>query len=140
MLTALARERNHMYTTLKTLHIVCAVLSISGYLLRGIWMLRESPLLHHRVTRILPHTVDAIFLGSGIWLAILLRYSPHQHAWFAAKLLGILAYILLGMIALRRGRTQRLRAVAWFASLACFVYVVGAALTKSALSWWSLLG
>lgn len=129
-----------MYTTLKTIHIVCAVLSISGYLLRGLWMLFDSPRLNHRVTRILPHAVDAIFLGSGIWLAILLRYSPHQHVWFAAKLLGILAYILLGMIALRRGRTKQHRAVAWFASLACFAYVVGAAHTKSALSWWSLLG
>ncbi|MCC6202764.1 MAG: SirB2 family protein [Gammaproteobacteria bacterium] len=127
-----------MYTALKSIHLTCAVLSICGYLLRGWWMLRESPLLNHRLTRILPHTVDAIFLGSGIWLAILLRYLPHQQPWFAAKLLGILAYILLGLVALRRGRTKTIRATTWIASLACFAYVVGAARTKSVASWLSL--
>lgn len=129
-----------MYTTLKTIHIICALLSISGYTLRGLWMLLESPLLNYRMTRILPHCIDAIFLGTGIWLAILLRYSPHEHPWFAAKLLGILAYILLGMVALRRGRSKTIRITTWLASLACFAYVVGAARTKSVASWFALLG
>jgi uncharacterized membrane protein SirB2 len=128
-----------MYTTLKTIHIFCAALSVSGYVLRGLWMLLESPMLNQRVTRVLPHTIDAVFLGSGLWLAILLRYSPHQHPWFAAKLLGILAYVLLGMVALRRGRTKRVRLAAWLASLVCFAYVVGAAYTKSIFSWFAFL-
>lgn len=127
-----------MYTTLKTIHLTCAALSVSGYLLRGLWMLRGSTLLNHRLTRIVPHAVDAIFLGSGIWLAVLLKYSPHQHAWFAAKLLGILGYILFGMVALRRGRTKTIRVTTWIASLVCFAFVVGAARTKSAASWLSL--
>ena len=54
------------YFILKTVHIVAAVTAISGFLLRGYWMLTDSDKLQRRVTRILPHVVDTIFLLSGV--------------------------------------------------------------------------
>ena len=59
-----------MYLALKTIHTICAVLTLCGFLLRGYWQLQKSPLLRHPVTRIAPHVVDTLFLASGIALIV----------------------------------------------------------------------
>ena len=53
--------------------------------------------------------------------------------WITAKLLALLLYIGLGMVALRFGRTQRVRVAAWVAALMVAAYIVSVALNKSAL-------
>lgn len=117
------------YAGLKTLHVGCAALSLGGFVLRGTWMLRSSPLLHHRLTRILPHLNDSVLLGAGIGLALLIGQYPLTHAWLTAKLLALLAYIVLGSIALKRGRTRRLRGLAFGAALLAFAYMLAVTLT-----------
>ena len=104
-----------MYFTVKTIHMIAAILTISGFTLRGIWMLSGSGLLDHRLTRILPHVVDTVFLLSGIVLIVILRLPVLSQPWLLTKLLAVVVYILLGMVALRRGRSRRIRALrsAW---------------------------
>ena len=46
-----------MYSVLKLVHVSAAIISISGFLLRGLWMLRGSTLLKHRLVRVLPHII-----------------------------------------------------------------------------------
>lgn len=120
------------YLTLKTVHIICAVLSISGFVLRGCWMLAESPLLRHRVTKIVPHIVDTALLVSAIALAWMAGFAPWRDVWLGAKVIGLLVYIVLGTIALRRGKTKRVRAIAFVLAVAMFAYIAVAALTKHA--------
>ena len=58
--------------------------------------------------------------------------------WIAAKIVGLVVYIALGMVALRLGRTRAIRAGAWVAALITFGYIVTVALTKDphgALAW-----
>ena len=43
------------YLAVRVLHIGCAALSITGFALRGVLMLRESPILQARFVRIAPH-------------------------------------------------------------------------------------
>lgn len=124
-----------MYATLKMLHIGCAVLTISGFALRGSWMLTKSPLLSHRMTRILPHVVDTVFLLSGVAMLFLLSLNPFTQVWLNAKFAGLLAYIVLGTIALRRGPTRTIRGVAFVAAVLVFAWVAGVARTHSAWSW-----
>lgn len=124
-----------MYSILKNIHVVTAALTICGFVLRGIWMLSDSPNLHRRAVRIVPHVVDSVFLLSGIALIVELRLAVLTQPWLIAKLCAIVAYILLGMIALRRGRSQRTRAVAFALALAVFAWIVGVALSKSTWSW-----
>ena len=95
------------YLILKHLHVTCVVLSGLGFCLRGWWMLRESPLRQHRLTRILPHIVDTLLLGSALTMAWMSGQYPFVQGWLTAKLCGLLAYILLGMMALKRGRVAR---------------------------------
>jgi len=128
-----------MYLILKNFHMTFATLTILGFLLRGYWVMTGSALLQHRATKIAPHTVDALFLATGIWLVIMLDLAWMRQPWLLAKFAGIFAYIGLGMVAMRFGRTRQIRAVAFVGAVAAFAYIVGAALTKSALSWLNYL-
>lgn len=119
------------YDLLKTIHVSCAALSISGYVLRGIWMLRDSPLLTARAVRIAPHAIDTALLVSALLLAWRVQQFPFVHAWLTAKVLALVAYIVVGAIGLRHGRSKRVRAVAWAGAVLIFGYIVGVALTRS---------
>lgn len=121
------------YTQLLHLHVACVVLSGTGFALRGWWMISASPLLAQRWVRVLPHVVDTVLLASAIGLAVTLRQYPLVHAWLTAKLAGLVAYIILGSIALKRGRTRRVRIAAFGGALLAFAYIVAVAMTKSAL-------
>jgi len=116
---------------LKNLHVFLALLSISGFIARGILMLRDSPLLSARWIKIAPHVVDTLLLVAGVWLAIRIGQYPFVDGWLTAKVLGIIAYIVVGTIALRRGRTKRIRAIAWVGAIVIFLYIIGVAVTRS---------
>jgi len=127
-----------MYWILKNFHMLLAALTITGFLLRGYWMMSSSSFRQNRATKVLPHIIDTLFLASGIWLVVLLGLAPLQHGWLLAKLTGLLAYIGLGMIAMRFGRTREIRTIAFIGAVAAFAYIVGVALAKSPLSWAAL--
>ena len=74
------------YETLRLVHIVCAHLSIAGFVLRGAWMLRDSPLLATRWARTLPHINDTVLLAAAIALAVWSQQAPWAQAWLAAKI------------------------------------------------------
>ena len=124
-----------MYLFLKNSHMAFATLAISGFLLRGYWAATGSTLRQLRITKILPHVVDALFLVTGVWLAILLNLNIPQHTWLLAKLAGLLGYIGFGMVAFRFGPSPEIRLIALIAAVTSFAYIVGAALSKSPLSW-----
>jgi uncharacterized membrane protein SirB2 len=124
-----------MYVFLKYAHLAFAVTTISGFVLRGYWMLTESERLSQRLTRIVPHVVDALFLLTGITMVYLLSLPVMRTPWLLAKFVALFAYIVLGAIALRRGPTIQVRLIAFIGALSAFAYVVGAALSKSPLSW-----
>ncbi|MDH3611656.1 MAG: SirB2 family protein [Gammaproteobacteria bacterium] len=120
---------------LKAFHTIFAALTISGFLVRGYWMMTGSALLQKRAARIAPHVIDTLFLISGIWLIVALNLAPMQHAWLLAKFAGLIGYIGLGMVAMRFGRTPQIRVIAFVGAVAAFAYIVGVALTKSPMSW-----
>ncbi len=124
-----------MYVLLKNTHTLLAVVTISGFLLRGYWHLTSSTWVEKRLVRIAPHGIDAVFLGSGIGLVFYLDLAVFSNDWLLAKFTGLIAYIVLGMIAFRLGRSPQVRLVAFVGAVAAFAYIVGAALTKSPASW-----
>ena len=118
---------------LKYLHVTCAALSISGYIVRGVWMMRESNWLQKKWVRIAPHVIDTLLLGAGIGLAIRIRQYPFVHGWLTAKALALVAYIVIGAIGLKYGRTKKIRIAAWLAAIVVFGYIVLVALTRQVL-------
>jgi len=118
---------------LKTIHITCVFLSFSLFFLRGIWLLRESSIMQQRWVRIAPHSIDTVLLISAILLAWQLGYSPFNSPWLAAKIIALLFYIGLGMLAFRFAKTKGSRLYAWLAALLTFAYIVAAATTHDPL-------
>lgn len=119
------------YLAIKHLHVTCVVLSGLGFCLRGFWMLNESPLRQHRLARVLPHIVDTLLLGSALSMAWMSGQYPFVNGWLTAKLFGLLAYILLGMMALKRGRTLAIRRGYFCLALLAYAYIVGVALSRN---------
>ena len=119
------------YLAVKEAHLTFVTLSITGFVLRGWWMWNGSALLNHRLTKVLPHVNDSLLLAAGIWLAVILRHYPGTSPWLTAKLAALLVYIVLGSIALKRGRTRGIRAGAFTGAVITFAYMVSVALTRS---------
>ncbi|MDP3841499.1 MAG: SirB2 family protein [Oxalobacteraceae bacterium] len=120
------------YVAIKHLHVTCAALSGSLFLLRGIWMLRDSPALQQRWVRIAPHLIDTLLLASALIMVYWSAQYPFAQNWLTAKVVALLAYIALGTIALKRGKTRAVRIGAFSGAVLVFAYIVGVALTRQA--------
>lgn len=118
-----------MYLAIKHLHMLAALLSITGFIIRGIGMLIDAGWMQHKLVKILPHVNDTVLLLTAAWLAFSLQQYPFTAPWLTAKLLGLIVYIGLGLVALRFGKTKTVRALAWVAAIAVFAYIVGVART-----------
>jgi uncharacterized membrane protein SirB2 len=123
------------YLSLKIVHVGCAGISYSLFVVRGVWMMRGSLLLQRAWVRIVPHAVDTVLLASAIALALMSHQYPLVNGWLTAKVAGLLIYIGLGTVALKRGKTRRARIAAWFAAQAVFFYIVAVAVTRMPVPW-----
>jgi uncharacterized membrane protein SirB2 len=121
--------------SLKTVHVGCVAASYGLFVTRGIWMLRDSALLQRHWVKIVPHAIDSLLLASAILLTIAIGQYPFVHRWLTAKAVALVVYIVLGTIALKRGKTKRVRLVAWIAAQAVFFYIIAVALTRRPLPW-----
>lgn len=123
----------------RNLHISCVALSFAGFFIRGIWMLRGSDLLRKRWVRITPQVVDTVLLMSAIVLAVQYRFSPLTQPWLMTKIIALVIYIFVGLVALRLGKTRKIRTIAWFSGMGIFIYIVSVAMVKSPLGWLALI-
>jgi len=131
--TSITINRPVNYLAIKHLHITCAVLSGSFFLLRGFWMLLDSPLLLRRWVKVVPHVVDTLLLTTALVLVFWSGQYPFVQPWLTAKVIALVAYIVLGTLALKRGKTKGVRTFALVAALATFAYIVAVALTRQTL-------
>ena len=118
------------YTLLKHLHITTVYITLVLFLLRGFWMLTDSPRLQARWVKIVPHANDTLLLAAALGLLVTTWGNPLQQPWILAKIIGLLAYIGLGTVALKRGRSKPVRIKAFVAALGVFGYIIAVAVTK----------
>ena len=116
------------YSLLKQLHLTTIAITLALFILRGFWMMANSPQLQVRWVRTVPHINDALLLSSGIALAMLIQQYPLLHSWLTAKFFALIFYIVLGTYALKRGKTPRQRIASWIAALLVFGYMVSVAI------------
>lgn len=121
------------YGTVKLVHQAAVVLSLSGFFVRGAAALGGARWVGSRAAKTLPHIVDSVLLLSAIGLAWMLRLDPGNAPWLLAKIIGLVVYIVLGVVALRPGRPRAVRAAAWLAALVTVGWIVSVALTKNSL-------
>jgi uncharacterized membrane protein SirB2 len=121
------------YSILKYLHEGSAFVSLGLFIARGVWMMSAPAQLQQRWVKVVPHVVDTLLLATAIALVWSLGGLQvlRTQGWLVAKILAVLAYVVLGSMALKRGRTRRTRVVAFIAAIAVFAYIVSVALAKS---------
>lgn len=124
------------YIVLKHLHVTCVLLSGLGFAWRSALMWFGSPALQHRLARVLPHLIDSLLLGSALLMAWMSGQYPFSADWLTAKFFGLLAYIVFGIMALKRGKTRRTRRGFAVLALLTYAYIVSVALQRSPLAGW----
>lgn len=126
----------NIYFPIKHLHVTAVVLSIIFFVIRASWSYIGSDLLSKRWVKILPHIIDTVLLTCGVILAAMI--GPEQ-PWILTKIVLLIAYIGVGTIAIKRGKTRKGRLIAAIISVLIFAYIVGVAITKDSASWFSMM-
>ena len=118
------------YLALKHLHMSFAALSGTLFFLRGIFMLRDSPLLHKAWINRSSYVIDTVLLASALTMVAWSAQYPFVVTWLTIKVIAVVAYIIAGAIALKRGKTKGIRTGAFMITLLIFGYIVKLAITK----------
>ncbi len=119
------------YAALKIIHVISVIFSYLLFMLRGIWMMQNSSILQRRWVKILPHVIDTVLLASAVTLVTMIQQYPGMSAWLSTKIGGLLLYIILGMMALRFGKSRKIKIISWITAQIVFFYIVLVALTKN---------
>ena len=120
-----------MYGLVKFIHVASVTLSLAGFFLRGLLLARASPLMNRRWLRVLPHVNDTVLLAAALTLVLMSGQYPFVQGWLTAKVFGVVAYIILGSLAMRPGGTRKMRILAGIAAMVVFGWIVSVALTRN---------
>lgn len=122
-----------MYMFVKHLHLTAVAISISLFILRFIWSVRQSDMMQKKWVKIVPHVVDTFLLISALTLCVLIVQYPFVNAWLTEKVLGVVCYILMGFWALKKARTSAMKWMGFAGALAWLVFTAKVALIKQPL-------
>jgi uncharacterized membrane protein SirB2 len=117
---------------LKESHVGFAYLTLASFAVRGLLSIAESPLRNAKWLRIAPHVIDTFLLVLGISLAVMLSLSPLANGWLMAKIIGLVAYIGFGVMAMR-ARTRPLKIVGYILAIASVGYIFAVAYSKQVM-------
>ena len=124
------------YAILKLIHMGAVTVSFCGFVARGLGVFSGAAWVRHRLARSLPHLVDTVLLLSAVGMLWVVHLPPWAVPWLRAKIVGLIVYIALGLLALRPARSHEVRPaainlIAWMGALLVFGYIASVALTKS---------
>lgn len=112
-----------LYPLVKAVHVHAIGLSFAIFFLRGLLMLMRSKFTNHAALRYTSYIVDTLLLGAALLLTVMIAQYPFVHAWLTAKVLLLLAYIVLGVLALRRAKTRQAQILAFIAACLTFAMI-----------------
>jgi len=116
-----------LYPQVRFIHIGLVILSGALFAVRGGATLAGATWPRVAPLRYASYTIDTGLLGAALLLLFILQLNPFTVPWLAAKLALLPAYVVLGVLALRRARTQRARTMWFIAALACYAMMVSVA-------------
>jgi uncharacterized membrane protein SirB2 len=121
------------YSQIKWVHI--AAVSASGILffIRGLALHAGAAWPMAAPLRYLSYAIDTVLLTAALMLVTILHQYPFVHGWLTVKVLLLLVYVVLGSLALKRGRTRAVRVACWLAALAVYLFIVTVARTHNPL-------
>ncbi len=121
------------YFLVKQIHITTAVLSLLGFIVRVWWSFTDNDWLQQKIVKVAPHINDTLLLGAAIYLSAVGRMYPFIVPWLGAKVVLLIGYIGAGAMALKRGKTNQARILAFFVAVACISGIFYLAIFKPIL-------
>lgn len=112
------------YLALRHAHIGFAILSVSLFTLRGCLMLAQSPHVNSAWLKYPSYLIDTLLLTFALMLMSVIRQYPFGNGWLTMKVALLVVYVVLGSIALKGGRTRRIRIAALVAALLTVGFLV----------------
>jgi uncharacterized membrane protein SirB2 len=121
------------YEILKLAHVACVVISGSMFIYRYavLNMHPDRPLA--KALKVLPHINDTVLLSCAIGMLSLIGLNPFTTPWLLAKIVALLAYIVLGTICMRSLPGSRHQTVSFVAAISVFAYILLVGLSKQAI-------
>lgn len=127
------------YPQIKLVHVLCVILSGSLFAGRGLLMLGRSHYANHPLLRYLSYAIDTTLLTAALMLVALLHQYPFVQGWLTVKVFLLVVYIVLGSMALKRGRTRATRAGYFVAAIAVYLFIISVAIAHHPLGIFSRL-
>ena len=124
------------YPQIKAVHIACVLLSGALFALRGLLVqVGHAGAAHWAPLRYLSYTIDTTLLTAALMLLTILPGAYFANGWLTVKLVLVVAYVVLGSLALRRARTPGTRRIFLAAALAVYGFILGIARMHHPMGW-----
>jgi uncharacterized membrane protein SirB2 len=123
------------YPQIKQFHIFVALLSVSLFALRGGFALVGARWPRALPVRWLSYAIDTSLLTAAMMLLTMLPWAMFANGWLLAKIAMIVAYVVLGVLAMRPQRSRRERSLYYAAALLAFAAIYGIARAHHPLGW-----
>lgn len=114
---------------IKSIHLIIIFASFFSFIIRIALSVFKPQILQNKILKIAPHVIDTILLASGITLVIQGNWLNGEFGWILSKFTLLVAYIALGVMAMRCSGTKRW--LAFTAAVACFISIFIIAITKN---------
>ena len=108
------------YPQIKLVHVAAVLTSGGLFLLRGLAEQAGMRWGMAAPTRFLSYGIDIVLLSAALMLLTILPSALFGNGWLWVKLGLLVAYIVLGSLALKRGRTPAVRLACFLAALLVF--------------------
>jgi uncharacterized membrane protein SirB2 len=123
------------YLQIKLVHVLAVLASGGLFALRGAALMAGQRWAMATPLRYLSYSIDTVLLTAALMLLTILPTGMFANGWLALKLVLLVVYVVLGSLALKRARSDRMRRIAYGAALLTYLYMLGVARTHHPLGW-----
>lgn len=116
-----------LYPQIKAAHVGLVFASGALFALRGAAVLAGQGWAMAWPVRWSSYAIDTSLLTAALMLLNILPWGLFGNGWLAAKIGVLVAYIVLGSLALRRAHTRRVRILCYVSALLAFAWMVSIA-------------
>lgn len=115
------------YPEIRLVHIAAVLASGGLFLVRGLLLFTGVGWALLMPLRYLSYVIDTVLLTAALMLMTIVQQYPFVHAWLTVKVLLLVVYIALGVLAFRKGPTRAVRLACWLMAMAVYAFIISVA-------------
>lgn len=123
------------YPQIKSAHVHLVLLSVALFAIRGAFTVFGANWPRNVVLRWTSYSIDTVLLTTAAMLLTILPGAMFANGWLTVKMLLLVLYVVLGILAMRPQRGRITRALLYVAALATVGFMYGIARMHHPLGW-----